>query len=412
MTGPKLSDRFGTKGKVKSCLAVFLSVFFFTLNTQGQEQTYKIDLSGNEQESVDMNLSTIAAEVNYIALETKPDSYLTSIFKLVKTDYNLLVLDRTAMKRERLVIFNLNGSFKALINRVGKGPGEYSAIEDFAFDPENQSITILDSGQKKFLQFTLSGQFIREARMDIRPSDMCYIEPGFFVTTIPLRMVKPADDGKLNNIIIYDRELKVKKRISTLNKSLESPDSPFIMTGGMTSFENQLRYKQPFVNDIYTVDKNLDYRIFCKMEFGKYKVPESKYASIGGSRSDDNYKEYHNMVESRNFLFIKYRYNKMICTYLYSKTNNTMTNLSGEGGNFGITNDFDGSMAFWPDLSSGADELIRSFNAIEFMELCNQNHTKKFKSKFPAQQKKLLDVLGKLREDSNPVIQVVTLRKL
>jgi len=411
MTGPELSNQFGTKDKVKPCLAVLVSVFFLTLNSQGQEKTYKVDLSGKEQEFVNMNLSTIATDINYIALETKPDSYLTSIYKLVKTNDNLLVLDRTAMKSERLIIFNLNGSFKALVNRVGKGPGEYVNIDDFAFDPQNQCITILDSNQKKLLQFSLSGQFIREARMDIRPFDMCYIDPGYFVTAIPLRAVKPAKDGKLYNIIVYDSELKVKKRIASPIEALENPDSPYLTTGGMNCFENQLRYKQPFVNDIYTLDKNLDYRVFCKMEFGKYKVPESKYSSIGSSRSDDNYKEYHNLVESRNYFFVKYRYNRMICTYLCSKTNSAMTNLSGVRGNFGVTNDFDGSMAFWPDLSTGPDELIRSFNAIDFMEQCDQNHAKKFKSKFPAQQKKLLDVLDKLCEDSNPVIQVVTLKK-
>lgn len=309
------------KANKKSCLVVIVALFFLTVNTLGQEKIYTVDLSRKEQEVVKMHLSTIAADVNYIALETRPDSYITRIFKLVKTNDNFLVLDQTAMKRERLIIFKLNGSFIALINRVGKGPGEYSAIEDFAFDPETQIITILDSGQKKFLQFTLSGQYIREVKMDVRPMNMCYIDPGYFVVAIPLITVKPADDGKLFNIIIYDRDLKVKKRIATSDKSLESPDSPYLITGGMTSFENQLRYKQPFVND------------------------------------------------------------------------------------------FDGSMAFWPDLSSGSDELIRSFNAIEFRETCDKNHVKGYKSKFPGQQKKLLDVLGKLDENSNPVIQVVTLKK-
>lgn len=101
MTGPELSNQFGTKDKVKPCLAVLVSVFFLTLNSQGQEKTYKVDLSGKEQEFVNMNLSTIATDVNYIALETKPDSYLTSIYKLVKTNDNLLVLDRNFQPSRR-----------------------------------------------------------------------------------------------------------------------------------------------------------------------------------------------------------------------------------------------------------------------------------------------------------------------
>jgi hypothetical protein len=152
--------------------------------------------------------------------------------------------------------------------------------------------------------------------------------------------------------------------------------------------------------------------VFCTIDFGNYKVPESLNSSTGKRQANiQNYKEFHNLVESENFLFITYLYNSMINSYLFDKRKGTMNNLTGKKGDFGFTNDFDGSMVFWPRESAGTDELIRSFNAIEFRETCDKNHVRNFKSKFPAQQNKLLDVLGKLREDSNPVIQVVTLKK-
>ena len=358
-----------------------------------------------------MNLSSIASDIDYVVLETIPKSFISSVFRLMKTDNNFLILDHTSMKSERLFIFKLNGSFSSMINKVGKGPGEYSNIDYFTFDPKNQYITILDSGQRKILQFSLSGQFIREVKIDGRLSEICFIEPGYFVATIPLRFVKPTGDGMLYNIIIYDRDLKVKKRIASSSKSLEHPNSPFEVSGDLRTFENQLRYKQPFVDDIFTLNQNLEYHVFCKIDFGTYRLPESVFASSEKYKSNrDNYKEFASIIESRNSFFVRYLYNGMTCTYLCNKSNGSMTNLSGKQENFGITNDFDGSIPFWPDYSSGTDELIRAYNAIDFMELCEQNHVKKFKSKFPMQQKKLLNALGKLDENSNPVIQVVTLK--
>jgi hypothetical protein len=393
-------------------LSVLLTAYFLSSNTQGQDNTYKVDLSGKEKGVVNMNLSSIAADVEYIALETTPKSYISRVLQLVKTENNLLILDQTSMKSERLLIFKLNGSFITLIHKVGKGPGEYTNIDDFTFDPKNQYITILDSGQKKVLQFSLSGQFIREIPLDIRPSNICFIEPEYFVATIPLRIVKPADDGKLYNIIVYDQDLKVKKRIASSVKSSENPNTPYLMTGGLSSYENKLRYKQPFVDQIYTLDKKLDYQVFSNIDFGTYRTPESVYGSIANARSQaENYKELHSVIESRNFFYVKYRYKRMFCTYVFNKANGAMTNLSGKQGDFGFNNDLDGSMPFWPDLSTGPDELYRSFNAIDFIELCDQYHAKKFKSKFPVQQKRLLEVLGKLDENSNPVIQVVTLKR-
>ena len=65
-------------------------------------------------------------------------------------------------------------------------------------------------------------------------------------------------------------------------------------------------------------------------------------------------------------------------------------------------------MRFWPKLSTGPDELITYYNAIEFIESCKKNNVRKFKSKFPAQQKKLLDLLDKIDEESRKLRELKT----
>jgi hypothetical protein len=61
-------------------------------------------------------------------------------------------------------------------------------------------------------------------------------------------------------------------------------------------------------------------------------------------------------------------------------------------------------------MSAETGELIAYHNAIDLIEYCDKNKVSKFKSKFPAQQKKLLEVLDNIDEESNPVIQMVKLK--
>lgn len=377
-----------------------------------QNQVYNINLSGKEKKAEKVNISTIASDIDYIALETNTNSYITRIYKIIKTEKNLLILDDTNMKRERLMVFDLDGSFMTLINEVGQGPGEYIGIQDFAFDPKNQLITILDASQKKLLQFSLSGEFIRELKLDFRPFKICFIEPGYFILTIPLRFIEPEQDGKLYNTILCDLDLKVKKRIPSPIEYLENPNSPFVNTGGLGVYNHQLRLKQPFTDKIYTLDKELQYRLYCNFSMGKYKMPESVSSSIESSRKrSENYKSISGNVESRDYYFIKYRYKRIPYTYMYRKSDGMMTSLSSKWGNNGFINDFDGSMDFWPKLSTGPDEIIAFYNAIDVIDYFDKNNVKKFKSKFPKQQNKFLDLMNKIDEESNPVIQLITLKK-
>ena len=62
-------------------------------------------------------------------------------------------------------------------------------------------------------------------------------------------------------------------------------------------------------------------------------------------------------------------------------------------------------------MSTAPDELVQFYNAIDLIEYCDKNNVRKFKSEFSDQQQKLLKILDKIDEESNPVIQVITLKK-
>ena len=351
---------------------VFLLLFVFILCAPNlvaqQKDHYTIDLSGKEKKAEIVNLSSIASDIDYIPLEITKESYITGVFRLIKTSENLLVLDYNNMKYTRLLIFDLDGSFIKLIQSEGKGPGEYVSISDFTYDPVNKLIVILDSYQKKVLHFSLSGEFVKEYAIDVYTQNISFIEPNHICMLIPLSRVKPDNDGKLYNLLVYDLELNLIKRIPS-------------------TMENTYP------------------------EMGRFKMPASIYSSIEKRRKESKkYKEISGFIETQNQFFMKYHYQNKPYVLLQNKNGGELVNLSGKWDNYGLINDFDGSMKFWPKQSTAPDELVTYYNAIDLLEKCEKHNVRKFKSKFPDQKKKFLRVLDQIDEESNPVIQMVKLK--
>ena len=56
-----------------------------------------------------------------------------------------------------MTVWDNTGTFLYKIGHQGQGPGEYSKITDF--DVANQNIYLLDSGQRKILEYNLNGDF-------------------------------------------------------------------------------------------------------------------------------------------------------------------------------------------------------------------------------------------------------------
>lgn len=381
------------------------------LFTYAQKAQYHFDFSGKEQKAEEIKLSSIADDIEYIALETTPESYLSKVRKLTKTNEFLLVLDITNNKSNRLIIFGLDGSYISQIHRVGKGPGEYTQIEDFTFDPRSGRIVILDSYQKKLLEFSSAGEFLRETYLDFRPYNICFVLPNYIALSIPLKRVKPATDGKQYNLILLNREMKVVQELASSIEYKKKDNSSGITVGGLDSFENRLRFKQQLVDTIFTLNQEALKIPFYSFDFGKYKVPLDMYSDKKSANNIAKYKEYVSFAESNNYLFIRYIYENDWCYYLIRKSDSKMQKLPDDTGNMGFDNDFDGSMPFWPRVSTGNGELINYYNAIDLMEYCEKNNVRKFKSEFPKQQKKLLKLLDEIDEESNPIIQIVKMKR-
>ena len=124
---------------------VFLFVFMliaFGCNETDNGTIPVIDVLGATAGSI-LNLSDIADDVEYIPLETKPESLIGFIGKLVVTSNgNFYVIEPSKLK---VTGFDPTGNYLDTLHKVGRGPGEYTSISDFDISDDGRYIFALGS---------------------------------------------------------------------------------------------------------------------------------------------------------------------------------------------------------------------------------------------------------------------------
>ena len=104
------------------------------------------------------------AEVSYIPLETTNDFLLADVAKLEMVSSKGVV----CVSDQKVFLFLPDGRTKALINKKGEGPGEYSYVHYVSADWEREEIYVHDIHQKAMLVYSFEGKFKHQFDIDIR----------------------------------------------------------------------------------------------------------------------------------------------------------------------------------------------------------------------------------------------------
>jgi len=103
------------------------------------------------------SISALLDEYRFIPLSTTDENLLGRIAKIIKYNNKFYI----ASDRKRILVFNADGSFSHQIDRLGRGPQEYTELADF--DISNDRIFLL--GFRKVFVYSLEGMFIK--RIDL-----------------------------------------------------------------------------------------------------------------------------------------------------------------------------------------------------------------------------------------------------
>lgn len=95
----------------------------------------------------------------YVPLETKQESLIGTIDKIVSDASLLFVLDKQNGFVSR---FSENGKFLGRVGNKGQERGKYMKVQDMALNTKDKTITLLDPENAKLLIYDYEGRFVKE----------------------------------------------------------------------------------------------------------------------------------------------------------------------------------------------------------------------------------------------------------
>lgn len=140
-----------------------------TSNNEDKDFVYKINLD-DAKIVVTHDISDFCDSVETIVLDTSDSVLLASVNKLIPTKNRILILDRNIRNRNGSTVaeFDMDGRFIRRYGNVGRGPGEYIGVSDFAVDEQRGRLYVLDHQIQRIITYDLnSGKYLEDRRIDI-----------------------------------------------------------------------------------------------------------------------------------------------------------------------------------------------------------------------------------------------------
>ena len=278
-------------------------------------RTISIDPGEATEESV----SELIKNKSYLKLNTPDSLYFAGITKVLFSNNEIVVLDKSP-DLDRIFCFSRDGNFKYLIDRPGRGPGEFENIYDMAL---YKSLLVINTQQGvKFFELS-TGEYLRELS---RPKEMFLQMFKMFDDNIVITAGGTTRNNTSKNLIkIYDLDKE-----EMLYESV--PFDEYALKGGHTQ-RYLFKYKDTMtVIPMYSL---VVYRVFqdslsyktkpaYQFDFGDHWIPSKILENSYDKREeffDAMSESIHTLdiFETETVIYTHFRYMQEDYTAVYNK---------------------------------------------------------------------------------------------
>lgn len=201
-----------------------------------------------------INLSSVVDDVEFITLESNPESFFRYTERTQITENFILIVGIRGLHEQRLLLFNRSGKFLRQIGHIGRGPGEYAFLKNASIDPKERYVIAVDG--HKYLKYTLDGTFLKERKIpdgsrNGRVSAPLFLDYDHFAIANN-RPKSPTDD--FFKITVFDLELR------KTNSLLKAPNNDSLclwrMNLKLLSGSGEKLFFEGFINNLYALEVN------------------------------------------------------------------------------------------------------------------------------------------------------------
>ena len=262
--------------------------------------------------------SSFLDSVSYIPLDSK--NFITHISELQYKNNRYYIVDDISKK---LAVFDSVGHALFEIDAVGRGPGEYTEIQDFYVTDEH--IVILSRELKKIITYDLEGIVLEDVYIDDYIDGLRPIGSGYITySTIGIRSSKDERPPGITELVLSPEK--------HINKPLQ------VFGGSYAQYEthqhihftegNDGSYLLLNPSDTIFSYKDDSLRVKYILDFGKKNIPKKHKELVNPPHNSEfPYREGYilnkdYLVETDDFVFLKFGYGMYRHNLVYDKRRN------------------------------------------------------------------------------------------
>ncbi len=361
---------------------------------------HKIDLSaGFSNIEKKIFLSSIASSLCYTLLEAVDESIIGEITKISFSNNYIVVFDR---KLGKLLLFNSNGAYLRTIGKIGKGPNEFTGIEDLILDEDNGRIYLYVSDWS-IKAFNLNGELVNNYPIKYPFWIFDLLNDDYLMFYMPFPNTRVYGGY---SIFIYSLAGAEKNKLLRRDISRE-PDCEMGPTLFSYKYHDTLCFWESFYDTIYGISKNK--KIVPRWTFKHAKSYLNVEMQKKGQFDLDNTYFFSNMIETDDYFFLSGYDKRRVLKVLYSKEDETVSEVvyNYKIVDHGFHNDLDGGYPFWPTGKINDNCLYSIIEPTDFIEIMNCEYN----NKLPKNNNyKINELINSITPMSNPIIMKAILK--
>ena len=360
----------------------------------------------------ELRLSEIAESIEYVKLETTPESLISTGTFLVGEKY-IVYCNRNPAK---VILFDRAGKYIREIGTIGKGPGEfmYPVYIELNSDENKLLVESYEPRSNKLFEFNIQGELLKTGTIPSRSEGgLKYTKDNKYIYMQARYM---RDSLNYPRIIVLDDNFSNPEVIHSININV-NPDQMQVyhLRNLFSRGELGFNFRDCLDDTLYSIDKNFHIEPKYILNVGENKPPYDKMTI-------KEWDSYSNNVEILNelneYLLMTARVNGKMHYLAYNKANQDFFSIEkpkqcdGSDGH-GLKDDLMGTGPYW--MWDGADLKHNSFydqlDLVDLKELVKTdcfNNDQGFKTTvYRDDLKKIVD--GSSIED-NPIIRIIKLK--
>lgn len=364
-----------------------------------------IDLFSESESEITM-ASDILTDLDYISLQTTENALVGSITKIVTRDNKIYIKNSI----DEILCFDNGGKFLNKLEKIGRGPEEYTFIADFDVSSDNKTLIILSSG--KILIFKNTGdEFLFNRSIKLMrpfPSKIDMI-PG---TNNLLMSVDPTTGNEpslsllinLNGDTLYFKPNYYKfEKVDKFTRGMANESIHYDFASGIC-------FKEEFSDTVFIINK--ESKIFQpRMIFdsrGKGFSPRIRYdTEYARNNANDLYWVY-SIMEIPRYIIYTYQHNKSRNKMIYDKSTNKKFKIALKDA---LKDDIVGGPVFDPDYCNEG-KLCSSVDALTLKKYVAGEEFINSQVKDTKKKEELKKLANYLNEFDNPVLIVAKSKNL